>query len=94
MLWTVGDDSGDEDAQELGVVEYGDDDEDVDHHQNPIELKHKSRGVLGGGDAGSGKGKGAVRKGENEEGDGLMALDDEDDNEERYGHRPAVIGHT
>jgi magnesium transporter len=104
VLWTVGDDSGDEDAQELGAVEYGDGDEDVDHHQNPIELRYKHRGVLGKGgvvqDVAKGKGKGAVRKGEGEEAVGLMGPDgdgDEDGDEEqvmdRYQHRPGVHGH-
>jgi hypothetical protein len=82
VLWTVGDDSGDEDAQELGIVEYADEDEDVDHHQNPIELRYKPRGVLGRGvmvqDA-RGKGKGAMRKGGGEEGIGLMGLAGEED---------------
>ena len=101
VLWTVGDDSGDEDAQELGVVEYGDGDEDVDHHQNPIELRYKHRGVLSEGGivkgVGRGKGKGPVRKGIGEEGVGLIGPDgdeDEDGDEEqvmnRYRHQPAV----
>jgi hypothetical protein len=102
MLWTVGDDSGDEDAQELGVVEYGNGDEDVDHHQNPVELRYKHRGVLSEGgvvkDVARGKGKGLMRKGSGEEGVGLMGEDgDEDGDEEqvmdRYRHQPSVHGH-
>ena len=91
-LWTVGDDSGDEDAQELGVVEYGD--EDVDHHQNPIEFRYKHRGVLSEGGV-RGKGKVPVHKGSGEEGVGLIGPDgDEDGDEEqvmdRYRHKPAA----
>lgn len=99
VLWTVGDDSGDEDAQELGTVEYGDGDEDVDHHQNPIEVRYKHRGVLSevgtGQDAARGKGKGTVRKVEGEEGVGLMAPDGEDEDQviDRYQHRLTVHGH-
>ena len=101
MLWTVGDDSGEEDAQELGVLEYGDGDEDVDHHQNPLALKYKHKGVLSEDgvvkNMARGKGKDALRKGEGEEGVGLMGQDedgDEDEDEEqvmdRYRHRPLI----
>ena len=112
VLWTVGDDSGDEDAHELRTVEYGDGDEDVDHHQNPIELRYKPRGVLSEGgvvqNGARGKGKGPVRKGEGEEGVGLIGPrgdgdedrdGDEDGDEEevmaRYQYRPTInVSHT
>jgi hypothetical protein len=97
VLWAVGDDSDNEDEHlEEGRVEDGDGDDDVDHHQNPIQNKYRHQSVLPD-DKGKGKGKGVVRKAEGEEGVGLIYERDEEEDEgvhedpgvmDRYQHQP------